>query len=276
MTTDVEDKVLKYYELNATVEDLEQSLKDNPAYRLISLVKTHGKEKDELSDITIKQYRKVLGKDPPAHVVKHGKIRWERFLDQLNNLEHGRFTYDQELKDEIESLSRQRDQLNDLKEQRDYIRYELRRTLPAAEVEKIMAHAPVFPRSEMSRAIVTEIAGLKMTAKRNPSFYQIEDNDPATPHIRVRYSADARKLMNAAARGYKIDAAKMRGITIKPRKATGKAIQMEMVEPDEYVPDDMIEGVPASTPMLLHKRKTTRPTPRRTTPQPTTLGSMRR
>jgi len=229
---DIEDKALaelheSIFNLDTEIQYLDESIRENPAYRLLPLVTTHGRDKGELKEITVKQYRKYMRKDPPAFVVKDGKVRWELFLDQLNISEHGRFEYDQQLKDEIERLSRDVTKLKELRREKSLIKDQLktqRRTMPKKETLVLVDNPPVFPKKEDSKAIVTTINGLEMTARRNPSFYQVEDDNLETPHFRVRYAKDARKLMNTAAKSYSEDIARARGITPRGRRLTGRKL----------------------------------------------------
>jgi hypothetical protein len=217
----------RIYELTSEINDLQETINASPVKRLLPLVQSHGDYSGDITSITVKQYRKYLGKEPPGHVVENGKIRWELFLDQLNTEEHGSKwgTYDQEFKDNVEKLFDDNRKLKELKRELAHLKETKRATkksIPKIEVISIEGNAPVFPKGETTKAIVTEVNGLELTAKRNPSFYQVEDNNPVTPHIQVRYAEGARRLMKAAARGHQKDIADKRGIKIRvihPRRS---------------------------------------------------------
>jgi hypothetical protein len=228
---ELEQKVSNYYQLSADIDSSSELLKSDPAYRLISLVPTHGDYTGEIKYITGKQYKQFFNREPMDNVKdRKGRVKWEYVLDQLNTSEHGNYETADQLKEKVEKLASERNRINNMAIERASIESDLRATLPEKDVKTIMDNAPVFPRNEETKAIELNINGYTIIARRNPSFYQVSDNNPNTPDYRVRYSGDARKLMNSASQGYLQEQAGMIGLNVKESKPGQPITPLEQVE----------------------------------------------
>jgi hypothetical protein len=190
-----------YYETKIMIDDLTESIKQSPVRRFVPLVTRSGNYRGEIKYLTKKQYRKYLRKEPNTSIIdKSGRIPWHYALDELSS-ESG-FSSDEQFKEAIENLLDQKHQLTELKRSKKNLKNDIKESKtakPKKEVIVIGDHAPVFPKTETTKAIIVTVNGLELKAQRNPSFYQVSDNNPSTPDYRVRYSVDARKLMNNAA-----------------------------------------------------------------------------
>lgn len=91
-------------ELNKAAREYQEL---SSARRLLYLAKRTGAYKGEITDITPRQFRELLGYDPKQAVVNSkGNIPWEYCFDQIAT-ERG-IAYDEELKREIEFCLRVR------------------------------------------------------------------------------------------------------------------------------------------------------------------------
>lgn len=201
------------YQIQAIAEDI----KANPLRKYLPLVTRAGNFRGEIKYLTKAQYRKYLKKEPPEAVIdKNGKIPWHYAIDQLAS-EAG-YKSDEDLKEAIEKLAGQYGELESLRQQKRGARADIQAVkgkVPEIKISKLTnEEPPVFKKNESTTGVAVEVDGLEMKAVRNPSFYQIKDDNPATPDIRVRYSADARKLMGTAAREYQQDLALKRGVRL--------------------------------------------------------------
>lgn len=205
-------------ETNIRIRELESEIENSPVRDLVRLVRKHGNYRGEVKDMTKREYREIFHSEPREVIVnKKSKIPWHLALDQITS-ERG-YRTDEELKESIERLYGQMQELKALRAGKRGIKSDIvaaSKTPPKKEIIIVNANPPVFPKDETTRAIVTQVDGLTMEAARNPSFYQIKDNKPETPDVRVRYSKDARRLMNLATADY------IRSME-RPRRLSGRA-----------------------------------------------------
>lgn len=205
------------YQIKALVEDIQA----NPLRKYLPLVARSGNYRGEVKYLTKDQYRRYLKKEPqPAIVDKDGRIPWHYAIDQLAS-EAG-YNSDEDLKEAIERLSGQYRELESLRQQKRGAREDIKSVkgkVPEIQTTKLTnEEPPVFKKNESTTGVAVEVDGLEMKAVRNPSFFQVSDNNPRTPDIRVRYSVDARKLMRTAAKAYGLDLASKRGVALPRRR----------------------------------------------------------
>jgi hypothetical protein len=175
--------------------------------------------------LTKNQYRKYLRKEPKQVIIdSKGRIPWHYALDELAS-EAG-YKSDEDMKEGIEKLSGQYAELENLRSQKRNAREDIkttRKSLPKIEITNLTnEEPPVYSKEGSTTGILVEANGLEMKARRNPSFYQITDNNPQTPDFRVRYSAQARQIMNEAAKGHIKDIAVKRGLELPHQRRISK------------------------------------------------------
>lgn len=94
-------------QIREEIASTREVLNSEPANTLVRLVKRSGKNKGEIVDFTKRQFRELLGKDPPPAIVKpDGKIPWELSLDVIAS-ELG-YSSDEALKNGIERAIKER------------------------------------------------------------------------------------------------------------------------------------------------------------------------
>jgi len=208
-------------QIDNQISALAEDIQGNPLRKYLPLVTRAGNYRGEVKYLTKNQFRKYLKKEPnPAIIDNKGRIPWNYALDQLAS-ESG-YKSDESFKEGIERLSEQYREMESLRQQKRGARQDIKAIkgkVPQIQISKLNnQEPPVFKKNEGTTGIAVEVDGLEMKAVRNPSFYQVSDNNPQTPDVRVRYSADARKLMGTAARGYQQDLSIKRGVSrITPR-----------------------------------------------------------
>lgn len=193
------------YELDAEIQELSESIKNNPARDLVGLLTRSGDQRGELAYLTKKQYRKYLRREPSSTIVdKSGRIPWYYAIDELAS-ERGAAS-DEELKRNVENLKRDMNRLSDLKAKRGTVRRNIKTVdteAPKPDITKTVDGAPVFPKETLMPATVTEFNDTVVKTRRNPSFHQVEVDDLRTEKspdlaVRVRYKHQAEKLTRAA------------------------------------------------------------------------------
>lgn len=189
----------------ARIKELQAEIKGSPVRDLLGIIKRRGNYKGEVKDLTPRQFEKIFRQKPrPSIIDPHsGKVNWWLALDQIA-AERG-YKSDESLKEDIERLSGQIHELKALRSEKRGIKSDITTAEtkpPKKQIVIVNANPPVFPKGETTKAIVTQVDGYTMEAARNPSFYQISDNDPKTPDVRARYSSDARAIMNDAAKNF--------------------------------------------------------------------------
>jgi len=212
-------------QIDNQISALAEDIQGNPLRKYLPLVTRAGNYRGEVKYLTKNQFRKYLKKEPsPAIIDKNGKIPWNYALDQLAS-ESG-YKSDESFKEGIERLSEQYRELESLRQQKRGAREDIKAVkgkVPEIQTTKLTnEEPPVFKKNESTTGVAVEVDGLEMKAVRNPSFFQISDNNPQTPDIRVRYSVDARKLMGTAAKAYRLDLANKRGVALPRRRSSSK------------------------------------------------------
>ena len=118
----------KLAEVEAKIEGLEEYTKSERARKLVSVVKRSGAYKGEVTDLTPKQYRTLMGKPARKAIInRKGKVPWEYSFDELAT-ELG-YSSDETLKKAVEDQVKKRHQLENLKAQSSRLQEELR-TMP--------------------------------------------------------------------------------------------------------------------------------------------------
>ena len=82
----VEEVAVELDRVTAEIEGLTEYLNTEPARALIRLVKTFGKERGEIPNLTLKQYKDITGKDeikPNILTPDKKHVRWEYALDDI-------------------------------------------------------------------------------------------------------------------------------------------------------------------------------------------------
>jgi len=108
----------KEYELSREIEGINLFLEQCPARKYVNLVQKNGWHKGEIKELTPKQFREIMGYDPPKAIQKpNGNVYWEYTFDQLAK-ELG-YESDEALKAAIEdcadAMKKVRQLKNDLK-----------------------------------------------------------------------------------------------------------------------------------------------------------------
>lgn len=215
------------YEVDVEIQELSESIKNNPARDLVALLTRSGDQRGELAYLTKKQYRKYLRREPSSAVVdKSGRIPWHYAIDELAS-ERGAAS-DEELKRNVENLKRDMNRLAHLKSKRGTVRRNIKTAdteAPKPDITKTVDGAPVFPKETLMPATVTEFNDTVVKTRRNPSFHQVEVDDLKTEKspdvaIRVRYKHQAEKLTREAIKDEKqrMGISSMKKARITPRR----------------------------------------------------------
>ena len=180
-------------EVKAEIEGLEATLRENPARELIHIIPRRGWRKGEVTALTKRQFKELLGYEPKPGAVKNGKVRWEYALDQLAT-EKG-FPSSDELKEAIEKAREDNERLKKLKSELSYLKArikEIEKEPIKCETIKLDEACPVFPK-EPCKAEVTECNGMSFKLVRQPSYWVGYAN--GKPQFVSRYAKEARKEM---------------------------------------------------------------------------------
>lgn len=216
-------------ELEGKIFGMEQTAAANRAADLTNIITAKGKLKGELTGLTVKQHRDLIGRFPDPKLIRElkekGKTRipWELILDQLAG-ERG-FSDGDKLKEAIEDASDAQGEIESLKRQRNRAVSEITEKIKKGfvGVDKIVIErqSKLFP-DENVKAEVTNIDGDSVTAVRNPSNWIVEldkgKDGIIEQRFRVRFAVDARKLVRAAVK----DVLKEKGVELQKleKKAT--------------------------------------------------------
>ena len=105
------------YEAQAEAEGIKAYLATEPASRLTNLIKKTGWYKGEVKNLTLKQYRDLVGKAPKANILTKDKkhVKWEYALDDIAT-ELG-YVDGETLKTEIERAGEYQDRIKKLEAQ---------------------------------------------------------------------------------------------------------------------------------------------------------------
>jgi hypothetical protein len=190
-------------ELEAMIEALEDTIKNDPARRLVKYIKRSGSRKSEFIDFTPKQFRELTGKNPVQSIIspKTGRIPWELSLD-LVAPDLG-FPDHEDLRDAVELCHRRMTELDELK-------HDLAIAREGPSCDRMMQTwetclDPVLGDSCTGKAI--RCGDELFTAIRNPSSWDIHvlrENEPPgdfTAIGKVRYAREAASAIKDLARG---------------------------------------------------------------------------
>jgi len=73
----------KEYELSSEIEGINFFLEQSPARKYVNLVQKNGWHKGEIKELTPKQFKEIMGYDPPKAIQKpNGNVYWEYTFDQ--------------------------------------------------------------------------------------------------------------------------------------------------------------------------------------------------
>jgi len=108
----------KEYELSSEIEGINFFLEQSPARKYVNLVQKNGWHKGEIKELTPKQFKEIMGYDPPKAIQKpNGNVYWEYTFDQLAT-EFG-YESDEAFKNAVEDCA---DALKKLRSLRDELR----------------------------------------------------------------------------------------------------------------------------------------------------------
>lgn len=227
MVDTFEREQVELEQLKTRRDILASELKGNRVARYIPMITTKGKLKGELSHLTIKQFKDFTGSDPRQSIIVDGKVPWHLALDTIAT-ESG-FKSDEAFRDAVLKAKDSQDELAAIKREIKGKREDTekaRKTIPKAEQAKLEGTAPVFPKQETTPEVLTEVNGLVMRRRRNPSFWQVEsdtdgDKKPDTV-VRIRYSDQAEKVVKEAVKDFQRGFAKSHRLTRKTPRITPK------------------------------------------------------
>ncbi len=189
------------YETQTEIEALDSALKANRARELIYIIPHRGTYKGEVKTLTIKQFKELLGYDPPRSIRTNNHVPWEYALDQLAT-ERGYGSSD-DLKEDIERARDENERLQNLRSELSFLRHrakEIEAGPTECETIKLNAACPVFP-GEDCRSEVTECDGMSFGLVRQPSYWVGSADDK--PQFVQRYAGDARKEMREVVSPFK-------------------------------------------------------------------------
>lgn len=127
-------------DLDLRIAGLKEYIETSRARKLISIIKKSSYHKGEVYDLTLKQYRRLFGREPRKAVIRRGKVPWEYCLDQLAT-EAGIKENGQVLKEGIEDIAEKRHELEELQKKREYTLRELKE-VKAKEAKKVKKVLP--------------------------------------------------------------------------------------------------------------------------------------
>ena len=237
-------------EVSAKIEALEDYLEREPARKLIYIIPRRGWLKGEITALTKRQFRDLLGYDPPQAVLrkydKVEKVPWEYALDQLAS-EMG-YKSDEELKKAIEECRRKNLELEKLYSELGYLKTllkEAKERPPEVEVVGSVAECPLTV-PEYCRAEVYHVDGHYIWLVRQPStwlgYYLLEGEeiDFDKPDFRARYAKEARKKAKQVAEELKgvLHGEKYPGATVPvPIKYAKYRVETRLVRSKRWPPE---------------------------------------
>lgn len=209
---DYRQELEEYQQLHEQAKALEETVNASPVRDLVGLMKRGGKMKGELPGITPAQFRKLTGHAPAKGNVRKVQggttenVPWELALDGIAT-ERG-YKSGEALREAIYKTRDDMDKLEDLKQSQRVIGANLKQAGKETELQKLEAKVekttgkpPVFGKDE-TKAEKVIIDGMTIVRTRQYPFWQVEvDTDgqpPPEQTLRVRYAADAKKLIRAA------------------------------------------------------------------------------
>jgi len=124
----------KEYELSHEISGINLFLDQCPARKYVNLVQKNGWHKGEIKELTPKQFKEIMGYDPPGAIRKpNGNVYWEYTFDQLAT-ELG-YENDEALKAAIEDCADGLKRIRQLKEELQYVKASLKE-LRGSEVKE--------------------------------------------------------------------------------------------------------------------------------------------
>lgn len=178
--------------VKAEIEGLESSLEGNRASDLLRIVTRSGKMKGEVTRLTIRQFRDLLGYDPPQAVRDNGHVPWQYALDQLAT-ERG-FKSDEDLKEAIEQARDDTQKLEKLGRELSWLEGHVK-SAPEGTPKCVGAiqqtePCPAFP-EESCKSEATSCENVRGTITRQPSYWvgSIDGKEQFT----TRFAKDARR-----------------------------------------------------------------------------------
>jgi len=122
----------KEYELSSEIQGINLFLEQCPARKYVNLVQKNGWHKGEIKELTPKQFREIMGYDPPGAIRKpNGNVYWEYTFDQLAT-ELG-YESDEALKAAIEDCADALKKLRDLKSELKRVKSDLKSMRAASQ-----------------------------------------------------------------------------------------------------------------------------------------------
>jgi len=156
-------------ELNVQIDALRESIRNDPAGKLVKYVKRSGQFKGELVDFTPKQFRELIHKEPVKAIINDaGVIPWELAIDVLVS-ELG-FPSDQALKVAAERVVKRQRELEDLQLQRQLL---VDRYPACGKVENAFIPCENFPDRDCRIKVLPCGEAVDMVAVRHPSQWSI-------------------------------------------------------------------------------------------------------
>lgn len=193
------------YQIKAEIEELELSLKAEPARKFIKYIKRYGGHKGEIKDFTPRQYREITGKAPKQAIIRNGKITWDLALDQIAS-EFG-YRSDQAFKNGIEKALKLERRIDSLKDDLKEAKEKEKAGVKCGTTIKAVSDCQRQIHGDWCKAKVITCNGMEAIAVRQPTSWTVHvvkagsaptDENKAGE---VRYATDARKSLRQIAQG---------------------------------------------------------------------------
>lgn len=162
-------QVQQLAELEAEIDAVKESIRADPAGRLVKYVKRSGQFKGELIDFTKAQYRELIGKPPlPAIVNEAGRVPWELAIDVIAS-ELG-FRDDEALKVAAERVVGRQRELEELQFQRQVL---LEQHPACGKVDNSLIACENFPERDCRFKVLGCGDDVDIVGVRHPSQWSI-------------------------------------------------------------------------------------------------------
>ncbi len=200
-------------EVEGELEGLSQSFQGNRAKDLVRLVVPTGKLKGELTGLTRKQYRDMIGTEPSPRLLwklegqTTKKIPWDLALDVLAS-ERG-FNSDEDLRDAIIAAKEDKQEIDRLTSRSKALIADIQASVTEGlfDVRKFKLERQGVLPGIVIKSEKTEVNGAEVEAYRQHSYWTIEvdlDDDGVVDHkFEIRYAKEARELVDLAVKDIK-------------------------------------------------------------------------
>lgn len=158
-------------DLDMRIAGIKEYMATSRARKLIPILKRSSYHKGEVYDLTPRQYRELMGREPRKAVMRRGKIPWEYSLDQLAT-ELG-YRDGETLKEAIEDVAARNLELEKLERERRSLMVELGEKMPKKKVATKRRPVPAARSKAKPRQAAVTFAKKRIAVDGKVSVHQV-------------------------------------------------------------------------------------------------------